>query len=571
MFATQDVPISAQYVPLSPYAPLSKKDWTVAALLVIATMIFVAGHLHRPILPMEDASMLLRYSQNFARGNGIVWNVGEHPVEGATDFLYMLLIGVVSRVTKASVKTVAETILFVSHAAGVLLLYVGLRRLYRAPLLLAAGFSILLGAGVGYHYVDTAFSAPFYALFALATWYVGTVCIQTGVSWRRAILFGTLGFITGLIRPDGVILAGFMLCSTLFGVQTGWAERRRLIVCFVGIFAVFGGAYFAWRLHYFGYPFPNPFYIKRTGGPQPILLKLSTRGVVEMLLPVLPFVAFALRSRAALRQMAVWLITVVPFTAVWMFISGDNNHFSRFQYVMVPLSILAIGGFAAEWWREQEMSSADGWRAKALSIPLGGVFVGMVACGVYYNMHLYVMRPAFSNRGAQDLAARLKPYASKNYTMVMTEAGDLPFYSEWRAVDAEGLNDAYVAHHNWELSEAYLDSYHPEIIMYRVWGEYVSVPEFRAQLGQGDVSSTDVLTRVDSKLSHYAKERGYVLAAVLGGKHCLADTYWVRSDFADRDAIVSAIRDHPYYTQEYGLLADDFKDVPAPSEPCLAP
>jgi hypothetical protein len=568
MFATQDVPISAQYVPLSPYAPLSKKDWTVAALLVIATMIFVAGHLHRPILPMEDASMLLRYSQNVARGHGIVWNVGEHPVEGATDFLYMLLIGVVSRVTKADVRLVAEVILFVSHVASVLLLYVGLRRLYRAPTLLAVGFSVLLGAGIGYHYVDTAFSAPFYALFALATWYVGTVCIQTGVTWQRAAWFGVLGFITGLIRPDGVILAGLMLCSTLYGVQTGWAERRRLIVCFVGIFAVFGGAYFAWRLHYFGYAFPNPFYIKRTGGPQPVLLKLSSRAMVEMLLPVLPFVAFGVRSRAALRQLTIWLITVAPFTAVWMFISGDNNHFSRFQYVMVPLSMLALGGLAAEWWHEQETTPADGSRARALRVPLGGVLAVMVVGGVYYNMHLYLPRPPFSNRGAQDLAARLKPYASKNYSMVMTEAGDLPFYSEWRAVDAIGLNDAYVAHHDHQLSDAYLDSYHPEIIMYRVWGEGLSVGEFRMQLGQGDVATDNVLTKVDGMLDHYARKHGYVLAAVLGARHCVADTYWVRSDFEDRDAILSAIRDHPYYTQNDGYLADDFKSLPVPTVPC---
>ena len=547
-------------------APLTKTDWIVVSLLVIATAGFVITHIHRPILPMEDASMLLRYSQNVARGHGIVWNVGEHPVEGATDFLYMLLIGVISGVIKIGVKPVAAGLLLVSHAASVAVLYAALRILYRAPVLLAAGFAATLGAGLGYHYVDTAFSAPFYGLFALLTWYVGMVCVLEGVTWRRAIIFGLLGFVTGLIRPDGVLLAGLMLCSAVYGVRGGWDARRRLVASFGIIFALLGGAYFAWRLHYFGYPFPNPYYIKHAGGLELSGLKLSTRAIVEMLLPVLPLAALGFRNRTAFRQLMIWLITVGPFTAIWVTISLDNNHFSRFQYVMVPLSLLALGGLAAGWWRELEARESNRSIAE-LRLPLGGLLIGLLACTIYYNMHLY-LRP-FSNLGAQELAARLKPFASKNYTMVVTEAGDLPFYSEWRAVDALGLNDAYIAHHDRRPSDEYLDSYRPEIILYRIWGDFVRVDEFQAQLGRPGVKTDNFLTTNDMMLDHYARQRGYVLAAIWGASLCDADVYWVRSDFADRDAILSAIRDHPYYTQATGQLAFDFRGVAAPTVPCL--
>ncbi len=36
--------------------------------------------------------MLMRYSQHLSQGNGIVWNVGQPPVDGATDFLFMALL-----------------------------------------------------------------------------------------------------------------------------------------------------------------------------------------------------------------------------------------------------------------------------------------------------------------------------------------------------------------------------------------------------------------------------------------------------------------------------------------------
>ncbi|RSL19424.1 hypothetical protein EDE15_5091 [Edaphobacter aggregans] len=544
-------------------ARFSKMDLIVAGVLAAATALFLVGHLSLPLSPMEDASMLLRYSQNFARGHGIVWNVGERPVEGATDFLYMVLIGLISRLMHMDVKAAAVALLFVSQVVSVVVMYAGLRRLYRAPMLVAAGFAATLGLGLGYHYINSGFSAPFYGLFALLTWCVGTTCVLEGVTRRRALWFATFGFITGLIRPDGVILAGLMLCSTLYGVR---ARRLLLVVSFGAIFAVCGGIYFAWRLHYFGFPFPVPFYAKHSGGIQWANLKLSSRTMVEMLLPFLPLIGLGFRSRSAMRQLAVWLITVVPFTALWILILFENNHFSRFQYVMVPLSMFFLGGLVTVWWRELESTRPR--EAETLKRPLAAMMALMFVFAIIYNMHLY-LKP-FSNVGAQELGLRLQPYAAKNYSMVITEAGDLPFYSEWRAVDEGGLNDSFVARNKGLLTEAYIDRYQPEILMYHVWAMHRTVADLKAQT-EGVVSPevTGKLSLNDAMMHNYAVKHGYVLAAVWGGTYCDYHVYWVKRDFADSDAIVSAIRDHPYYMQETGQLAYDFRDAPAPSIPCL--
>src|SRR5437868_4995961 len=39
----------------------------------------------------EDAYISFRFARNLARGHGLVWNVGEPPVEGYTNFLWVLL------------------------------------------------------------------------------------------------------------------------------------------------------------------------------------------------------------------------------------------------------------------------------------------------------------------------------------------------------------------------------------------------------------------------------------------------------------------------------------------------
>ncbi len=548
--------------------PVSRTDAMVATLLASATGVFVATHIHWPIVQMEDASMLLRYSQNFARGHGIVWNVGDHPVEGATDFLYMIVVGLVSMVTKANVRTAAALVLFVSQMISVAVLYLGLRRIYGSPMLVAAGFAAMLGMGIGYHYVDTGFSPPFFALFALATWYVGMCCVrEKGVTWRRAIGFGVLGLITGMIRPDGVILAGLMLCSTLYGVR---AKRSRLVGSFGAILCIFGGAYFLWRWRYFGYPLPNPFYIKHQSSPQMAALKVSSRLVVEMLLPILPLVGFAFRNRAALRQMIVWLITVVPFTAVWMIMSLDNNAFARFEYVVVPISLMAIGGIVTDWWYEFKGERPDA--AAAVRMPFGVALVLLFLFAIFYNMHLY--KEPYSNRGGQELAMRLKQYAAKNYTMALTEAGDLPFYSEWRAIDAFGLNDANIAHHGGYLTAEYLEENHPEVMLYHETGRYLAPSLFAVEdpLNKNievPAGLTDKATANLMVMRQYARSHGYVLAARWGAVYCDYHVFWVKPDFADSDAIVSAIRDYPYYMQVTGQLAYNFQDTPNPTISCV--
>ena len=75
--------------------------------------------------------MLMRYAQHLADGHGIVWNIGEHPVDGATDFLFMVA-------SAAFIKlglTVGQSVRgigFASHLLTVLIVYWTNRRVNNA-------------------------------------------------------------------------------------------------------------------------------------------------------------------------------------------------------------------------------------------------------------------------------------------------------------------------------------------------------------------------------------------------------------------------------------------------------
>ena len=61
--------------------------------LLIVSYLFSLFFINFDMHPYEDAAMSMRYAQNVAEGHGIVWNIGEQPVAGSNDFLFIILVG----------------------------------------------------------------------------------------------------------------------------------------------------------------------------------------------------------------------------------------------------------------------------------------------------------------------------------------------------------------------------------------------------------------------------------------------------------------------------------------------
>jgi hypothetical protein len=157
------------------------------------------------------------------------------------------------------------------------------------------------------------------------------------------------------------------------------------------------------------------------------------------------------------------------------------------------------------------------------------------------------------------------------YAMV-TESGLLPLYSEWRAVDAWGLNDPWIARHG-GITEEYLDRYRPEVVMLHAYYSPLEPPGPRAEtLGLGPA-----WYRTCRTLQAYAEARGYRLAAVFGREPDHTHSYYVRPGFAGADAVYAAIRgfDYAWYqdgrppTTSRGPRRKRAHDEPAEAAPRL--
>jgi arabinofuranosyltransferase len=514
-------------------------DIVACLLLVVLAVAYAARSVDFNVPPFEDAAILMRYADHFAHGYGIVWNIGEHPVDGATDFLFMAASAALIKMGMAVGRSV-RAIGFVSHLATILVVYTVNRRVWKASVLVSFLAALYLAVGNGLYYVAAFFGTPFFALLATVTWGFGLLLIR----WERAPswadwAFALSGLVTGLIRPEGVILAGLMLIAII--VMRGWRSSQRLILVFAAVFLILGGAYFVWRWQYFGYPLPNPFY-KKGGG----LLHWDSfwESLGNLLRFAGPFaLAFVLgfRSRETARLAFALLIPPVFFASAFLLVSNETNFGGRFQYAVWPIILISwvplVAGLSAElgfsWRWPREWAPRAAFAVAALFLVYGllryssqqscTLTSAQQSCGV-----------AFEADGRYEVAKLLSSYEGKGYVIATSEAGLLPFYSNWTAIDTWGLNDEWIAH-NGGVTQQYLDRYKPNVIVFHAYFSPLIPPRMIPKNLSQD------WFRMTITLRDYAEAHGYSLAAAFGDSPYETHYYYVRQDFSDSQKITHEI------------------------------
>ena len=386
--------------------------WATLGLVLLVLGVYAALYSS----PAEDATILYQYSRNLAETGKISYDPALAPAEGATDFLWMVLLAGFDRVgIDPFVASVALTLV----GAGALTLLI--RRLLTPrqadsplfPVGMAAVFVLtpFLYAGL------RGFSVIVFSALILAT----LLCLASD----RFNLGCVLGAITILLRPDGVVFVGT-------GLLIAWIQRRSLRDVLAGVLIV-GlpfGIYWAWRSWYFGNLFPLPFYVKgyveRVFG---LFHRLSLRDVGTVALASIPLVvgagvALASRKhpdgRIRRRERALLLGAATVSLLFYASFSNEMNIGLRFEG---PSFFLVVA-----------------WAVACGISPLVLLFstIWMAAAFLPADKRV-VKRFVLGGTEPPRVIARRLGELGKGLA-VATEAGRLPYYSRWQVVDAWGLN-----------------------------------------------------------------------------------------------------------------------------------
>ncbi len=535
---------------------MTAKRFVFPLILLACTIFYAWRFVNFTIPPFEDAAMLMRYAQNLAAGHGIVWNIGEHPVDGATDFLFMVASAALIKVG-IPVGRAVRGLGFAAHLATVLLVYFVDRRIHKAPESLSFLSGLYIAVGTGLAYVAAYFGTPFFALAAASTWTFGLLLMKREVAppWL-SLAFALSGLAAGLIRPEGVILSSLMLVSVIY--MRGWKKSISIAAIFIGVFLLLGGAYFLWHWNYFGYPLPNPFYRKSGGGLHWDSLENSLLNTLRLCLPFLIVFILGFRSRETTKQTIAYLLPVIGFAAAFVLISDEMNYGARFQYALVPIAAMSwaplVRGLSFSWPQQLTGRERSVYLIAALAISAAVAYYSWFQNCFLASYQQTCFTP-YAEDGRYDMGKLLAEYRGKGYVIATTEAGLLPYYSGWTAIDTWGLNDQFIAH-NGGLTAEYLDKYKPQVIMFHDYYSPLVPPKLT------DTNMAQPWFRMTITMKEYAESHGYVLAAVFGDSPYDSHYYYVRPDFADSERIVEQISSmKKYYWFATGKKAINYAEI----------
>jgi hypothetical protein len=232
-----------------------------AALLFAAFAVYVFGAALLGDWIMDDAGISYAYARNLAAGHGLVSQPGRPPVEGFSNFLWVVLLAPLF-LARAFGPVIAVKVLAASLV--LLSLWILQRTLRRdpggwAPALLAT--VLVAGAPPIVIWTSSGLENSLTLLLGVA--------LYDRLVWMPRRWELQAGILTGLLamnHPENplYVAAGLLVCcGPMLGRRQSVAEAARHAGRYVAGFALLFLPFMAFRLHVFGLPFPHTYYAKR--------------------------------------------------------------------------------------------------------------------------------------------------------------------------------------------------------------------------------------------------------------------------------------------------------------------
>lgn len=303
----------------------------------------------------DDAFISFRYAIQMVRGEGLVFNPGE-PVEGYTNFLWTVLIGVFSWAgVRPEVFAIAAGLLFYSGTL-LLLLLIRPENLEQGEGKSHIPFAMVSFALI-FHGRIFATSGLEVSLFTLVL--TGAVLLADKTKGKPGLQFLLIlsGVSLTLIRPEGFLYLVFHTFYVL-GDQS-WPDRRkersgtRISLVVLGPWLLLL-AWLSWKLQFYGDLLPNTYYAK-SGGASYFEQGFRYYSLFFQEYPALalPFLLYPLEliRRAVLQRKWMELLVDLPVLIHLFYIwkVGGDFMFARFLVPLLPVILYRTGEFVRSY------------------------------------------------------------------------------------------------------------------------------------------------------------------------------------------------------------------------------
>ncbi|MGN6105463.1 MAG: hypothetical protein ACTHU0_10195 [Kofleriaceae bacterium] len=442
-------------------------------LLAVAALVLVLHSLAYNFVT-DDAYISFVFSRNFAEHGQLAFNLGD-PVEGYTNFLWTVVLG--GLMVLGVPPEISSRVLGTACALVTLFLVFRIvERALRRPSPWSAVAPLLLACSSGFAcWTSGGLETQLFTMLVTGALEAVVAAVEQPRALRRA---GAMLALAAMTRPEGPLVAAVLGAAWIVHRAIDYRATRGRIAVRDELFAAawFLGLWlpwFAWRWWYYGWPFPNTYYVK-AAGPWADAASAHPRLASQMidnglyyiwawlqqtrLLYALPLVAAAFpslspRSPRFVLGLACGLLGAV-YVPYAIRVGGDFMGLHRFiMPVFVVAAILVVLGL--EWlvhWVPRRRALVA---AIACALLLGGFALTQyqltrrsLQWGNFGNDH-GIDTPAFLIVYTEDRAQigrAMAPCFRPDDFSIVGGAGAQPYFGRMRGIDVFGLVSERIAH-----------------------------------------------------------------------------------------------------------------------------
>jgi arabinofuranosyltransferase len=468
----------------------SKSFGTICLVLGLGLFIFFMQYTWNFIA--DDSFIAFRFAKNWAEGNGIVWNVGEFPLEGYVNFLWILIVAVFHILNFDPV--IATKIIGVFSAFGILYLYrtISLDVYKKNPgishMVFGMSSALFLANPATTLHISSGLETMLFSLFVLSITYFTYRLIIYPHKNQHYSLFISLALFGSLLRPEGILLSlTLIILLYYFSYQTQYNDNLKInrIKVSMIVYIVIIIIYQFLRISYFQEYLPLPVIVKiLRNGP----ISRGFSNIKYVLAHNLSFFSLYLASffitvtiilsqfrrvfwdgqNEHFTSQGIFLLTVIigfiSTNIIYIFSNLQMNYAQRFFYPSFVLiyisSSLSLGNLH---WNKKGVLKAEKI-VQYLAIVF--IFFSLLTVNVNYETDLRWAREysITMDETRIKLGNILNEYESYNLTFVSQDAGAVPYYSEWTHIDLFGLTDKTIAKNTITVFD-YIEQKNPHLII----------------------------------------------------------------------------------------------------------
>ena len=401
----------------------------------------------------DDAFISWRYALHLAEGDGLRWNLLGDPVEGYSNFSWVILVSLFIKLGWPVIAAVKCFSLF-SLVAALFFLY-QFSRMFLSPLLATLPLYLLSHyKGIVWWTVSGLETSFFMALVLFVNWQIlramGFNKFPTGHQQYRpgAWISSCIGLtLLALTRFEGAVWAFIIV---VFVACALWNENRTrlsnttltsIFLIFVLFFVLPYSLYFSWRFFYFGHLLPNSYICKAmASGFQFELIIVYLSIAFPCIMIGLPYF-FAGKD---CRKILFWLPSLI-YALLLYHASPNIAYYNRlFLPAFGVLSVLPVLGIQ-EFFSYFHLKATSSAIASTLFILLftqvfiPGSRISVIDTAIKHYQQRSAMR--------HQIALQLSHKVAKGGRVVLADTGIIPFYArnDIQFIDSLCLNNGEMA------------------------------------------------------------------------------------------------------------------------------